>query len=181
MTENKKYPIHIVLDLDETLIHSSEKKHKIENEHFTIGDLNNPYYIVYKRKGLDEFIQWLYDTFELVSVWTAATCDYAVDIITNIKLTNIKYLLVRQHVELTEKKCGPKCLDCFKQFFMSDNIKGVIIIDDNEHVKNANNKDPKIQCLHITPFKPKKIKEDSMMDTIKPQILAMAENIMKLN
>lgn len=177
----QKYPIHVILDLDETLIHSATKKHKIDNEYFHIGDDKDPIYIVYKRNGLNEFIEWLFQKFEKVSVWTAATADYAVEIIIKSKLVNesrnIEYLLVRQHVEITEKKeCGSKCIDCMRDFFITDNIKGVIIVDDNELVKKANCKVPQIKCLHISPFKAKTY-EDSMMTTIKPQLEEMAKGM----
>ncbi len=60
----------LVLDIDETLIHSSES-HLGRDPDFTLFD-----YHIYKRPGVDRFIQTCFDWFE-VGFWTSATPEYA--------------------------------------------------------------------------------------------------------
>jgi RNA polymerase II subunit A small phosphatase-like protein len=60
----------LILDLDETLIFGTEEKlHRAED--FRVGP-----YFVYKRPGLDRFIDFALMHFG-VAVWTASSADYA--------------------------------------------------------------------------------------------------------
>ena len=64
----------IILDIDETLIHSTETSLS-SNPDFIIA----PYYI-YKRPYVDEFLLYCRKEFE-VAIWTSGTADYALAII----------------------------------------------------------------------------------------------------
>ena len=139
---------HIFLDLDSTLI-LAEYKHKAEKHKKKIG---KPYFyvygepgekdsdfIVFLRDGLQDFLTYLFKNFK-VSVWTAGTKDYAIDIVNNIiyksnckktgrKLENI---LFRYHCKCSKRLSGKtKMLSLLDSDFMLDTDEDTIIIDDN--------------------------------------------------
>ena len=60
----------LVLDLDETLIHSSQKEFADVRSDFCIGD-----YWVYNRPFLNEFLDFVYNNFK-VGIWSSASDDY---------------------------------------------------------------------------------------------------------
>lgn len=68
----------LVLDLDETLIHTVES-YGIETE-FQGFEIRDGYY-VNERPGVREFLERCFDRFEDVAVWTAGTRDYAMEIL----------------------------------------------------------------------------------------------------
>ena len=70
-------PKLLVLDLDETLVHATEKRLAHE-EDFRVG----PYH-VYRRPHLTEFISAMMSTFRL-AVWTSSSPDYARPVIDRI-------------------------------------------------------------------------------------------------
>ena len=61
----------LILDLDETLIHSNEELIRGIEPAFTLFN----YYYVYKRPFMDEFLEICSQYFEL-AVWSSATSDY---------------------------------------------------------------------------------------------------------
>lgn len=67
----------LVLDIDETLIYSTLEKLDREPD-FVLGP-----YFVYKRPGVDKFLETCLDWFE-VGIWSSATADYAEEIIENL-------------------------------------------------------------------------------------------------
>lgn len=81
---------NVFLDLDNTLISSEPldtfdvKKYKEKIGMFPQHYMEN-LYIVFERPGLQDFLDYLFSNFN-VSVWTAATKDYALFIIDNIVL-----------------------------------------------------------------------------------------------
>lgn len=70
----------IVLDIDETLIHSYEKE--VSDFDFKFNSDEDIFYTK-KRPFLDEFIEYCFDNFK-VAVWTASDRDYASTILKNI-------------------------------------------------------------------------------------------------
>lgn len=72
---NKKL---LILDLDETLVFSSEKGLKSRCSDFNVG-----HYSVYRRPFLDEFLNYCKRTFK-VAIWTSASQEYAKEIAENI-------------------------------------------------------------------------------------------------
>lgn len=86
-----KYDKLLILDLDETLIYSSETPLPYESD-FQIGD-----YFVYKRPGLAEFLKTCSGWFEL-GVWTSSSTDYANEVITQTfpKETELKFIFARE-------------------------------------------------------------------------------------
>ena len=83
--------MNVVLDLDQTLISAEDwdskdfKKHKNKAKKFEFHDMDG-YYIVFERPNLQSFLDYLFANFN-VSVWTAASKDYALFIIDKIILS----------------------------------------------------------------------------------------------
>ena len=126
----------LILDLDETLIHSSLKPFNIKDE-ITIKINsskdknkydNNTNYIIYllKRPYLDIFLSIICDIFEVI-VFTAGVPDYANSILDKIDTEKkIKYRLFRDHCIKINKDKYIKNLFC-----LGRDLKNVIIIDNN--------------------------------------------------
>jgi carboxy-terminal domain RNA polymerase II polypeptide A small phosphatase len=87
-------PALLILDLDETLIHSSE--HELERAaDFRVGS-----YFTYKRPHLETFLGVCFEHFE-VAVWTASTEDYASEIVKEIFRTRtLKFFWSRERCTL---------------------------------------------------------------------------------
>ena len=84
----------LILDLDETLIYSTEKVIS-HNEDFRFGS-----YFIYKRPGLEHFLLRVNSLFR-VAVWTASSEDYAFEVIKNIFPNSINLEFV-----FTQKRCN---------------------------------------------------------------------------
>ena len=77
---------NIVLDLDETCISAIE----VEDFHENKEELENKkakchifegYYYIYERPGIQDFLDYIFENYN-VTVWTAASREYALFIIT---------------------------------------------------------------------------------------------------
>jgi len=83
----------LLLDLDETLIHSEEfprTQPSTKEFDFKVGFEGEPYwYMSKKRPFLDEFIKFAFENFD-VGVWTASTEDYATIVLENIGIDKSK-------------------------------------------------------------------------------------------
>lgn len=66
--------MHLFLDIDETLIHTSLKPVKTPDFTFVLG--GDTYYVLL-RPGLKKFLSFVFKNFESVNIWTAATKEYA--------------------------------------------------------------------------------------------------------
>lgn len=124
---------NVVLDLDETLIHSYITPVKCD---FKI-DLQDNIYYVKKRPGLAKFLVYLFRKFKTVSVWTAATQDYAVQVIANIftkkQREKLKFFHTRRHTRM-----GTKPLEMIfnskEAKRLNINQNNTVIIDDKSEV-----------------------------------------------
>ena len=87
-------PALLILDLDETLIHSTE--HQLERQaDFKVGS-----YFTYKRPHLERFLEVCFEHFE-VAVWTASSEDYASKIVTEVFGTRaLKFFWSRERCTL---------------------------------------------------------------------------------
>ena len=123
--DNKKT---LVLDLDETLIHSAfepfkpkddiKLKMKIKNEGYIIHVLKRPY--------LDEFLKIVTQKYEVV-IFTASISDYANPLLDKLDpFKKISYRLFREHCTKTDNGLFIKDLNK-----LGRNLKDVIIIDNN--------------------------------------------------
>lgn len=124
--ENK---ILLVLDLDETLIYSSEKELGSIKHDFVCGE-----FFVYKRPGLDEFIQSVKEDF-IVAIWSSASDKYVAEIVSKIFPANMKLEFIWARDKCTIKRDYE--LDCY--FFTKPlkklkrkgyDLNRILIVDD---------------------------------------------------
>ena len=120
----KQKPPCVYLDLDNTLLHAIptrlfHKKYKDRASKRRIAEaLNNikvydmkdddeSYYLVFERRGLQQFLDYLFSNFT-VCVWTAATKDYAAFIIDKMLLSKpdrkLDYVFVQYHCKKSKKR-----------------------------------------------------------------------------
>ncbi len=118
----------LILDLDETLIYSTEES--LERE----ADFTAEQYFVYKRPFLGEFLAFCFENFD-VGVWTTSTADYAslvVDRVTNPDQT-LQFLWSRERCtwafdEATHERVLVKRLEKLgRRGYRPDSI---IVVDD---------------------------------------------------
>lgn len=152
-------PIHVFLDLDQTLIsaeplksvkeYPDDKLSKFQKS--TLPDI----YEVFHRPELQSFLDYLFKNFT-VSIWTAATKDYAVFIVKNIIMENhpertIEYILFNYHGSVSKNvKKSDKSLSTLWDVFKLPNItqNNTFIIDDNPDIY----KSQPDNCILAKPF-----------------------------
>lgn len=183
-TSNNK-PI-IVLDLDETLISSVPSK-KYKNKHekkakqFEFENMDD-YYIVFSRPGLQNFLDYLFANFT-VSVWTAATKDYAV-FVTDKILTQgkperrIDMIFFSYHCDMSKKmKKGTKDLTMLWDVFELEgyNSKNVIMFDDLPEVHTTNPSNHiKVKAFKFTDADSE---NDTFLKDIQPELDKVKEHV----
>ena len=167
---------NVILDLDETLIfgldpkndgYDIEKDEKKLLEKFNHKNMED-YYCIFYRPGLGKFLDYLFNNFN-VSVWTAASKDYALFIIDKIILEKDKnddgserildYIFFSYHCDLSKKlKNGIKDLSILWDIYKLPNYNktNTLIIDDNPDVHETG------FCIPIKEFVA--IKDDSEND-----------------
>ena len=137
---------NILLDIDQTIISAEateeydEQKYKDKAKKFNYMYMDN-YYVIFERPGLQDFFDFLFENFN-VSVWTAASKDYALFIIEKIILANkpnrkIDWIFYSYHCDLSKRlKKGSKDLDIiWDNYQLSGYTKdNTIIIDDYDEV-----------------------------------------------
>lgn len=139
--EKKKF----ILDLDETIISAEAteeydfEKNKTKAAKFRFEPMEG-YYIIFERPHLQEFLDFLFENFD-VSVWTAATKDYALFIINKIILTKpnrkLDYIFFSYHCNISKKlKKGSKDLTMLWDVYKINgyNEKNTLILDDYNEV-----------------------------------------------
>ena len=121
--------ILLILDLDETLVYSSELKLSYKEDYIV-----DKYY-VYKRPGVDDFLESIQHNFD-VAIWTSSTEDYAQNIVSNIFPDNypLKFIYGRTKCTLTflfehQKYVYAKNLSKLKRKDFS--LEKILIIDDS--------------------------------------------------
>ncbi len=93
-TKNKTL---LVLDLDETLIHATEKELDFDFD-FKYSD-----YFIYKRPHLNKFLEEMSISFKL-AIWSSADDKYVEDIVEKIKPNNIEFEFVWGRSRCTTKR-----------------------------------------------------------------------------
>jgi TFIIF-interacting CTD phosphatase-like protein len=110
---DKEYKMNVILDLDNTIINALEendrKKLPIDfSNKFQYKDYI-PYFRIYARPHLEEFLNYLFKHYN-VAVLTAAEKDYATFIVNNFILTKpgrkLEFVFYRNHVDTSEKVFG---------------------------------------------------------------------------
>lgn len=141
--------INILLDLDQTLISAEStsdynfKKNKSKSKKFTFYDMDG-YYIVFERPDLQSFLDDLFANFN-VSIWTAASKDYALFIIDKIILQNkperkLDWVFFSYHCDISKKmKKGSKSLEMLWDVYEIPgyNKNNTFILDDYDEVYNT--------------------------------------------
>ena len=157
MSEKK---FNILLDLDQTLIsaEAEEEYDFVSNREkaklFDFHDMDG-YYIVFERPGLQKFLDFLFKNFN-VSVWTAASKDYALFIVDKIVLQNkperhLEWIFFSYHCDLSRKLLkGSKDLNILWELYKITGYskENTIIIDDYDEVYNTQ----KSNCIVALPF-----------------------------
>ena len=187
MPTNLKKPC-LILDLDQTVIsaEASEdfnfKKYKEKSNKFRSDDMDG-YYMVYSRPYLQEFLDYAFENFN-VTIWTAASKDYALFIIEKIILNNqperkLDFIFFSYHCDLSRKKkkySKELCMiwDIHKLPGYSE--KNTVIIDDYKadvHKCQPNN------CIIAPPFEFTKegSEHDTFLKDIIPQLNKMKTRI----
>lgn len=161
-----KKKFNIILDLDQTLIageltyemnqlkFSNEEYKKIKklNNHMKLFRSYNKNdiieYNIYERPFLQEFLDLLFDNFN-VAVWTAATKDYAMFIVKNIILIKPNRKLDFIYTRNEYDKCNyNKPLTYVYKNYPSYNKYNTFILDDNINVYKIQ----PLNCIHVIPY-----------------------------
>jgi TFIIF-interacting CTD phosphatase-like protein len=193
----KKKDKNFVLDLDETLISAEPtedydyKKYDNKIKKFKEKPMfMDDYYIIIQRPGLQKFLDFLFQNFN-VSIWTAASKDYALYIIENIILgghpeRKLDYIFFSYHCNISKKlKKGSKDLSMLWDVYQIEgyNNKNTFILDDLDEVFEIQNDN----CIIADQFKfVKKNSENDnflkqLIPKIKKYVLKKETNIKEIN
>ena len=152
---------NIILDLDHTIISAIPledfdwtDKNKNKAINFNFHNMDN-YYIVFERPKLQEFLDFIFENFN-VTIWSAASKNYVLFVIENIIKKNpkrkIKHVLFSYHCKLSKKlyNGGIKKLNILWDYYkLKDfNKENTLIVDDLEDVKKIQ----KNNCFLIKSF-----------------------------
>lgn len=187
---NKIKKPYLILDLDQTLISGEPmedldlRKYKNKSKLFDSANMDG-YYMIYSRPYLQEFLDYVFKNFN-VTVWTAASKDYALFIIEKIILKDkperkLDFIFFSYHCELSKrlkKYTKSLCMlwDTYKLLGYTE--KNTVIIDDfvaDVHKCQPNN------CIIAPPFeftKPDSEKDTFLKDII-PELKKMKKRIEK--
>ena len=180
---------NLVLDLDNTIISSVrfDDLKNAQNRDLLYEDMDDIYRVFY-RPYLKEFLNYAFDRFD-VSIWTAASRDYATFIIDNIimkciddkpkHLKHIKIFLYDHNCEESQEmynKNSPKDLN-YLYNFEDFNKTNTVIMDDLKDVHLAN-KDNVIKARYFDAETKSSEDDDFLLDAIKilESIRKMYEN-----
>jgi len=175
---NKKF--NVLLDLDQTLISAEAEeeydfvKNREKAKKFDFHDMDG-YYIVFERPGLQKFLDFIFENFN-VSIWTAASKDYAIFIINKIILQNkperhLDWIFFSYHCNISKKLLnGTKDLNILWTMYNIANYstENTLIIDDYDEVYNTQNNN----CIIAVPF------EFTDDDSDKDQYLQQLQDIL---
>ncbi len=102
----------LILDIDHTIVHSVSIKDKMFVSTHPIGGFiiegAKFRYMVFKRPGLDTFLDFCFTHFDHVIFWSAGTRDYVHCILANILMANHVPLLVLTREDSTDKDGNTK-------------------------------------------------------------------------
>lgn len=177
----------IFLDIDQTLLSAEPsedydyKENKTKSEKFTYHNMED-YYIVFERPGLQEFLEFLFKTYT-VSVWTAASKDYALFVIDKIILKNkperkLDYIFFSYHCDLSSlKKTGTKDLSTLWDIFKLPGYGGgnTVILDDYDEVHRTQPGN----CIIALPFEftADNSEKDEFLRKLQPHLGELAKSI----
>lgn len=180
---------HILLDLDQTLISAEPaeeydfEKNKAKAKKFVFHDMDG-YYVVFERPGLQNFLTYLFDYFD-VSVWTAASKDYALFIVDKIILAgnknrHLNYIFYSYHCDLSnrDKKSSKNLAMLWDIYGLKDfSAENTLILDDYDEVYNSQPKN----CIVAKPFEfnDKNSAKDNFLDKLTKEVRLIVEKVGK--
>jgi TFIIF-interacting CTD phosphatase-like protein len=189
---HEKKLVNLVLDLDQTLIsaEASEeldfKKYKEKSKLFRSDDMDG-YYMVYSRPYLQEFLDYIFKNFN-ITIWTAASKDYALFIIEKIILNNqperkIDFIFFSYHCDWSKsEKVYSKelCMLWDIHNLPGYSEKNTVILDDYKadvHKCQPNN------CIIAKPFEflQEGSENDTFLKDLIPELEKMKERISQNN
>jgi len=138
--------VNLVLDLDETLIHTVEVTKKFSNQLSKAVDfyfrIEDQWYWVVKRPGLDLFLDFVFKYFK-VGIWTAGDKEYAKHICKNIlsysQLKQIQFIYSRNFCHLEQNPPAfSKPLNKLFDLYPELNEKNTVMLDNNLNVMKYN-------------------------------------------
>ena len=194
MKDTKKH--NLILDLDETIIHSvssDEMKHMENKKHKSHKNLEkleglkshdmDGQYTVIERPGLQSFLDFAFENFN-VSVWTAASKEYALFIINEVILKGdgrqLDLVMWSDHCDISKKKFKNKRrIKDLQLIWDSDGAGSTyaqsnnLILDDNEDVFNGQEKN----CVSMYPFQVDNddFATDDFLNRLQPELLKYTE------
>jgi len=137
----KKTKLNLILDLDQTLLSAEEPNSNVNSVHNLTAHYMHGMYKIFERPGLQFFLDYIFDNFN-VSIWTAASKEYAVYVIEKIIINNrpdrkIHWVLFSYHCEISNSITG--CDKDISLLWNHFNIKmfkpeNTFIIDDNINI-----------------------------------------------
>lgn len=152
--------LNVVLDLDQTLIYSETQELKKQPDF--IFSLDKEKFFVYKRPGLDEFIDNLFKQCKSVSIWTAATRSYCNKIVKNVftpaQKKKLKFIWTRPQTSTLNGHSYLKNMTKVFNKYKTMNSNNTILLDDNPDHFIASPK-----SLHyIKPWTPQKPRDKEL-------------------
>jgi TFIIF-interacting CTD phosphatase-like protein len=141
--------LNILLDLDSTLIYAEPidefpfKDANVSQKALNLSVFNmDDYYIIFGRPHLKEFLEFLVKNFN-VSIWTAASKDYALFIIGKIlqlKPEDVDYIFFSYHCKLSENSYDGDQKNLrllWEELPLSKtyNKNNTLILDDYDHIQ----------------------------------------------
>jgi TFIIF-interacting CTD phosphatase-like protein len=173
----------VILDLDQTVISAEADdeynfdKHKHKAKKFNYKDMDG-YYIVFERPGLQKFLDFLFEHFN-VSIWTAASKDYALFIIDKIILNgkknrHVDWIFFSYHCDISKRlKSGTKDLSILWENYKIPGYSkdNTVIIDDYDEVHNTQPDN----CIIALPFEftEEGSEKDDYLKKLQPELLKM--------
>lgn len=156
-------PKCVVLDLDETLIHSKPTSSalrnisKKQNSRLVIHNINidGEQWSVIERPHLQDFIKFIYNYFDLIIIWSAGTYEYVHEICKKIISYYDECIIYTRDDCVSKNNTYIKPLSILEknEYLLSPimNLSTMIVIDnlDDTFVENVNN------AIHIPNFEPK--------------------------
>jgi RNA polymerase II subunit A small phosphatase-like protein len=145
----------IILDLDETLIHTESVPKEYEGQYdfdFKFKGIGQSLYYTKKRPYLKQFLDYIFENFD-VAVWTAAGVDYAKEVLNGLEINEEKLKFF-----YTKDNCTIKLNYDYSDYYGIKNLNKlkkrgidldrVLIIDDKVEtaINNYGN------LIHIKPF-----------------------------
>jgi TFIIF-interacting CTD phosphatase-like protein len=184
-----KSKTNLILDLDQTLISAEAteefnfNKYRTKSKLFSSYDMDG-YFMVFSRPYLQKFLDYIFKNFN-VSIWTAATKDYALFIINKIILQNrpnrkLDYIFFLYHCKWSESinnihnsKKLSILWDIYK--LPNYNINNTIILDDNDKIYESQ----KNNCIIAHPFEftEKGSQHETFLKNLIPQLKLMKKRI----